>query len=160
MAEERVIGVIPQALRKTGRIRSDAFTLVVTDRRVIAAKETDAVRKAHAAQQRAAGHGPRLFGLLGRGGGTPLAGRYLAMDPEAALAETPGNQAFAPGSVREVAISRGNRLGDEGVLEHYLFIRFADGQGNADFTTTTESPRLPAAVALLRPLFGPALREG
>ncbi|MEI8334986.1 MAG: hypothetical protein WCH74_14215 [Chloroflexota bacterium] len=160
MDGEQIIGVIGDALRKSGTFRSTAFTLVVTDRRVIAAQVTDAVKRAHVAEQKAAGGGSHFGGLFGRGGGEPLADRYLRMNPEAIIAESPDNLLFVPGLVSDVVVMRGKRLGDENATESYLFIRLTDARGAADYSTSTEIPSHADALFLFRSLFGPIVRTG
>jgi hypothetical protein len=160
MYEEQAIGVIPQALRKTGMFRSTPFTLVATNRRLIAAQVTDAVKRAHDAEQKAAGRGPRMGGLLGRGDAAPLADRYRYMHPDAIAAESPANLVFVPGAVRDIVIQRGERARDEDTMESYLFIRITDDRGFHDYSTGAEVPRYADAVALLRAVFGPVVRTG
>jgi hypothetical protein len=160
MNDERILGVIPGALRKSGTFRSTAFTLVVTDRRVIAAQVTEAVKRAHAAEQKAVGGGSRLGGLLGRGQAAPLADRYLRMDPEVIVTESPDNLLFVPGLVSDVVVMRGQRLGDENTIEHYLFIRLVDARGAADYSTSAEIPDHADALFLFRGLFGSLVRTG
>ena len=160
MDAEQAIGAIPDALRKTGMFTSTPFTLVVTNRRLIAAQVTDAVKRAHAAEQKAAAGGPRLGGLLGRGGGTPLADRYRTMHPDAIAAESPANLVFTPGLVRDIVVQRGERARDEDTMESYLFIRITDARGSHDYSTGAEVPRLADAAALLYSVFGPVVRIG
>jgi hypothetical protein len=160
MNDERILGIIPDALRKSGAFRSTAFTLVITDRRVIAAQVTDAVKRAHAEEQKAAGTGPRFGGLIGRDRSAPLADRYLRLDPDAIVAESPGNLLFVPGLVSDVVVMRGTRLGDENATESYLFIRITDARGSADYSTSVEIPSQADALFLFRSLFGSMVRSG
>jgi len=160
MDDEQVIGIIPDALHKTGMFKSTPFTLVITNRRLIAAQVTDAVKRAHAAEQKAAGAGPRLGGLLGRGKGAQLSDRYRRMKPDAIAAESSANVVFVPGDVRDSVVKRGERARDEDAMESYLFIRITDGRGSYDYSTAAEIPRHADAIALLRSIFGAIVRTG
>ena len=160
MDDEQVIGIIPDALLKTGMFKSTPFTLVITSRRLIAAQVTDAVKRAHAEEQKAAGAGPRFGGLLGRGKGAPLSDRYRRMNPDAIAAESSANVVFVPGDVRDSVVKRGVRARDEDAMESYLFIRITDGHGSYDYSTVAEIPRHADAIALMRTIFGAIVRTG
>ena len=150
--DERVLGYVD--VLGTG-FRPPRYTLVVTDRRVILAQRTKAVEAAAGA---GAGGGGGLGRLLGRRpAGPPLGQRYLAMRPDAVLAETPGNVSLAPGGVQRVELVAGETPNDDGPPTRHVLVRMVGPAGDWQLFSTGEAPPIAMVRELLRPVFGPIL---
>ena len=161
--DERVTGVIPAAKIKTGMFSTKAYTLVVTDRRLLLAEMTDAAVKRHVEEARAEkkAEGGGFLGQWGAQLGAALrfADRYLAMSPEVILAETPGNAALTPAELRSIKVERKkDRGGDDEPDRDYLRITIEAGSGKREFNTDGEHPKVDQARALLAATFGAIVR--
>jgi len=149
--DERVLGYID--VLGTG-FRPPRYTLVVTNQRAILAQRTKAVE---AAAGGAGGGGlGRLFSR--RPAAPPLGQRYLAMPPDAILAETTGNVSLAPGGIGSVEIQAGETPNDDAPPTRYVLIRLLGPQGDVQLFSTGEPPPIAMVRELLRPAFGPMLR--
>ncbi len=148
--DERVLGCL--AVQVGGGFRPPKATLVITQYRVVLAQRTKALEEAHKAQY---GGG----GLFSRGPKPPeLADRYLAMPPDAALAETPGNSMLVWQQLQLVEVQERTVSNDEGPDDHYLVVNFA-GPG-ISLQLTAYPPYPPVAVVrdALRQGFGALVR--
>ena len=162
MDVERVVGYIPAVRMKTGLFGSKAYTLVFTDRRLLFAELTDRVLTRLVTDARAAAKASG-GGFMGQWGAqleaAASAGRqYLAMTPEAILAETPGNLAVTPAEVRRLEIRRESREGSGGLDKDCLKIRIELAGRKLDLETEAELPPRDEALAMARRAFGPAVR--
>jgi hypothetical protein len=159
---EAVVGVIPAAKMKTGMFSSKTFALVVTDRRLLIAEQTSELskRRAEEAKEAAKATGKGFVGQLVASTGTGFDhGRhYLAMDPAAILAESPGNGALGPGDVREVKVDRKTTSDDDGNFESSLRITVKTARGDTTWNTSDETPARDEARALLARVFGAAVK--
>ena len=159
-----MIGVIPTARIKTGLFSSKAYTLVFTDRRLILAVMTKQLLNAEIERSRAAAKakGGGFFSQWGAQLKTSFSfgAQYLAADPAAILAETPGNGALTPADVRSLKIERKTRSsGDDGDIERdFLKITIEATSGKHVFETDGEKPRLDEARAMAASVFGPVVR--
>jgi hypothetical protein len=112
-ATERVLSVIPNTTLKSGfmGLGSKAGNLVLTDRRIIFAHMTSQMMKdmVAGARDEAKADGKGFFGQWGAqlSAYSAFAQRYLEMDPEATLAETPENLAIENASIRKAQIKKG-----------------------------------------------------
>lgn len=110
---ERVLAVIPNATLKGGfmGMASKAGTLVLTERRVIFAHTTSQMMKQLVADARdgAKADGKGFFGQWGAqlGAYAAFAQRYMEMDPNAALAESPENLAIENAAIRKAQVKVG-----------------------------------------------------
>ena len=159
---ESVVGVIPNARIKTGMLKSEMWFLVVTTHRLLGAQISGDLVKAVVEQARAQAKasGKGFFGQWGAqlNASFHMAQRYLAMPPEAILAETRGNWALYPGQVSWIRVERKSRGGDEDSPSvDYLRITIATPGGSGAYETDDENPRQNEARNLLYRLFGPII---
>ena len=134
---ENVIGVM--LLRKPKSMgRYDTYTGVVTTQRLIFAQMTSAMltNAIQAARDQAKNEGRGFWGqwadqLRASFGYTQ---RYLSMDPNAALAETPGNFFVNNADIREVKLNVKNLYrGNEPVQLHEFELEVHNPQGKYEF---------------------------
>lgn len=110
---ERVLAVIPNTTLKGGfmGMASKAGNLVLTDRRIIFAHTTSQMMKQMVSDARdgAKTDGKGFFGQWGAqlSAYSAFAQRYLEMDPETTLAETPENLAIENSAIRKARIKAG-----------------------------------------------------
>ena len=163
-AVEVVIGVIPSAKTKTGMFSTAAYTLVVTNYRLLLARMTNDLAKENTAQVRAEAkaQGAGFFGPWGAQlkAAFAFAQRYMAMHPEAILAESPGNGFVAPSQVRQVKVERKLRSTGSDVEDSqpYLRITIETTAGKTTYDTDGETPNVNDAKLLLSRTFGPLVR--
>jgi hypothetical protein len=159
-----VLGVIPNARTKSGMFHSDVFALVVTDRRLIAARITSDLMKRIVEQARARtkAEGGGFFAQWGAqlSASIWVGRRFLEMTAEAILAETPGTWWVGPDQVRRIHVERKSRDAEDvrGLDVDYLKITLETVSGTTTFETDREDPGRDAARALLAQVFGPAVR--
>jgi hypothetical protein len=164
MSDERVIGVIPTARIKTGMFSSKAYTLVFTNRRLILAEMTKQLLAAEIERSRAAAkaQGGGFFSQWGAQLKTSFTfgAQYLTANPDAILAETPGNGALTPADVRMLTIEHKtrNRGSDDEVEQDFLRITIEATTGKHTFETDGEKPKADEARAMAASVFGPAVR--
>ena len=131
MQEEKVLGVIPNASLSTGFLRSKLYTLVVTNRRIIAARVTKDLikkeklkRKAEASKE---GHGRFRQMLRSFMANFTFSDRYLDIIPEEILSETPDNFFVAPEDIIETKLTEGivteDEDGNTSQYPHSLYIK-------------------------------------
>jgi hypothetical protein len=163
MTDETVIGVIPTARIKTGFFSSKAVTLVFTNRRLILAEMTKDLVNAEIERSRGAAK-EQGGGFLSQWSAQlkssfSFGSQYLAADPEAILAETPGNSALGPADVRSMKIERKTRnAGSEDLEQLHLKITIETAAGKQAYDTDAEKPKLDEARAMAASVFGPAVR--
>jgi hypothetical protein len=80
--------------------------------------------------------------------------RYLALNPDAIVAETPGNIVLAPSDVRAVKVERKTDREEDKPDRDYLRVTIEAASGKRVFNTDNEDPRAGDARALLASLFG------
>jgi len=111
MENEQIVGVIPNVSLKKGLFRSELFTFVITNRRLIAAKWSKQIYKQEVderkreAKQEGKGKLKQLFAAAGTM--FAFADRYLTMNPDEILQETAGSFAVEPGAVQKVKFKPG-----------------------------------------------------
>jgi hypothetical protein len=149
--DERVLGCLEVQIG--GGFRPPKATLVITQYRVVLAQRTKPLEEAHKAQF---GGG----GLFSRGPKPPaFADRYLAMPPDAALAESPGNSMLVWQQLQLVEAFESDRPGDDdGPPEHYLIVNFAGPGISLQLTAYPPYPRLEVIRDALRQGFGGLVR--
>jgi hypothetical protein len=129
---EHVQGVI--FLRKPKSLgRYDSFNAVITDRRLVIAQMTGEMvkRATQEARDRAKAEGKGFFGQWADQLRSSLSfgQRYLAMDPAAILAETPGNFAIDDSGISELKLGLKHiRQGNTETHELELEIRSSTGR--------------------------------
>jgi hypothetical protein len=150
--DERVLGCLEVQIG--GGFRPPKATLIITQYRVVLAQRTKPLVEAHKAQFGGGG------GLFSRGPKPPaFADRYLAMPPDAALAETPGNSMLVWQQLQMVQIQQVDTMGDEGEApSHYLVIIFTGPGIKLELTTWPPYPPLPVVRDALRQGFGALVR--
>jgi hypothetical protein len=155
MSDERVLGYL-EALAGGG-FRAPKVTLVMTDRRLLIAQRSKAVEelaKAHAGGS-SGGFGRRF----GKGPARPPFGdRYLAMSPEAILAETPGNGVLTPADVRLAEVVAGESPNEDAPPDRFLVVHLVAHHGDFQFFSTGPAPAAELVRGALRPAFGPLIR--
>jgi hypothetical protein len=158
---ESVVGVIANARMKTGMLKSECWFLVVTTHRLLGAHVTDELLKRVIEQARAQAKasGSGFFGQWGAQLKVSfgMAQRYLAMDPEAIVGETPGNWALYPGQVSWIKVEDKSRPRGEDDEQDYLRITIATPGGQGTYDTDGNSPNRDQARALLYRVFGPII---
>jgi hypothetical protein len=161
---ETIIGVIPSAKTKTGMFSTAAYTLVVTNYRLIFARMTNDLVKQNTERVRAEAKagGAGFFGQWGAQlkAAFAFAQRYMAMHPEAILAESPGNTFIAPSQVRQLKVERKWRSagGDDDNSQAYLHIIIETTAGKTSYDTDGETPGVNDAKLLLSRTFGNLVR--
>lgn len=161
MDGERVVGVIALARTKTGMFSSKAYTLVFTTHRLLLAEMTKAATVAEVERSRARAKegGSGFFGQWGAQlkSSTSFGQHYLSWDPEAVLAETPGNVAVSPAEIRSVTVDRKTRsqgVSDDADFVPYLRVTVETGGWKRTFDTDAEHPSRDEARAMVTALLG------
>ncbi len=161
MQGEQIVGIIPMARTKTGFFSSKAYTLVFTSYRLILAEARKELVDAEIARSRAAAKAGGS-GFLGQIGAQIKASNrfgqhYAGWDPDAILAETAANVAFAPPEIRVLKVDRKSRsVGtDDDIEQEYLHITLETAGGKRTYDTDAEEPDVAVARALVTGLLGP-----
>lgn len=160
---EQILVTIPEARVKTGLFGSEMYVLVVTDRRLIGAKVTGDLLKRIIEEARAGAkaEGGGFFRQWAAqiGASVTLGRRYGRMQPDAILAETPGNWMLLPNQARSIKVERRRRDDeDRGMHSTHLRIKLETPSGTTTYETDTENPDAGTARAILAQVFGPAVR--
>jgi hypothetical protein len=128
---EKLLGIVPLVRKPKSFGRSDTYTLILTESRMVFALLTsDMIKKAADEAQRKGKEDGK--GFLARWADqlkacSAVADRYWEMSPDAALSETKGNFALPNSSVRKVKVStKGGSDDDESYTE--LKIEAAPGK--------------------------------
>jgi hypothetical protein len=150
--DERILGCLEVQIG--GGFRPPKATLIITQYRVVVAMRTKPLEQAHKAMYGGGG------GLFSRGPkGPAFVDRYLAMSPDAALAETPGNSMLVWQQLQMVQVLEGDTMGDEdGPPTHYLVINFTGPGIKLNLTSWPPYPPLPVVRDALRQGFGALVR--
>jgi len=128
---EKMVGLVPLVRKPKSFGRSDTYTLILTESRMVFAQLTGDMMKQAAAEAQRKGK-EEGKGFLARWGDqlkacSSFAERYWQMAPEAALGETKGNFALPNASVRKIKVStKGGSDDDESFTE--LKIEAASGK--------------------------------
>jgi len=162
MQGEQVVGVIPMARTKTGMFSTKAYTLVFTTHRLILAEARSDLVKAEIERSRAAAK-EGGSGFLGQWGAQIKAGNafglhYMGVDPDAILAETPGNTAVVPQEIRQLKVDRKSRSsggGDDDFEREYLHVTLETAADKRTYDTDAEQPKLDDARAMAAWFTGP-----
>jgi hypothetical protein len=90
---EKVICVIGKVTRKTGVFSADLYHLVVTDKRLIFARQTKEMQSADVqrAREQAKREGKNLLGQVGAQMSSQSGDKYLGISPDLILSENPQN---------------------------------------------------------------------
>jgi hypothetical protein len=161
MEGERVTGIVTGAKLKTGLLSSKTYTLVFTDRRLILAETTKAVASANVEAARSASKAEGK-GWMGQWGAQMKAAfafgaQYFEMDPDAIVAETPGNPVVTQADVARFKVDRKMRSnGDDD--QPYLRITIEGPAGKREFKTGSDEPSEQAVRAMAAGVFGAAVR--
>ncbi len=140
--EEKILGVIPNASLKTGFLRSKRYTLVITEKRLIAARITKELLKEEAQKRREEakreGRGKLKQFLAGAITGFVFANRYLEMKPEEIENENPENFSIYSSDVIDSRLKRGMISEDEDGTRtqypHSLVIKTKDRKYSFSFS--------------------------
>lgn len=120
MAEERVIGTIPDAAEKKGFLGGEeTFNMVITDRRIIGARSTPGLERkttekaGEEAFEKAKAEGKGFLKQMWAqaSAGRQVHKRYENMDPEEILREDKKNFAWEYGGIKSIELKRRGRLG-------------------------------------------------
>jgi hypothetical protein len=151
---ERILGYLE--VLSGGGFRPPRATLVITDRRLVIAQRTRAVEDLAKASAGGSGGGfGRLFGR--RPAAPPFGERYVAMTPEAILAETAGNGVFTAADVRLIEVIAGQSPNDDAPPTPFVLVHVVSHQGDWQFMSTGQAPAASVIREALRPAFGPLL---
>ena len=135
---EQVIGVIGNAKRmKMLGASYDSFNIIVTDRRMILSQMTAAMLNAAVAeaQVKAKAEGKGFFGIMKDqlAAQFQYSRRYETMDPDQALAETPGNAAIPNSSVSAISLQlRGGGYDDDNSYSEFK-MTVTSAQGSFEY---------------------------
>lgn len=105
LSSEKVLCVIGMVTKKTGVFSSDLYHMVVTDRRLIFARQTKEMQSAdvNRAREQAKQAGKGVFGQIGAQMGTRHGDKYLSVAPDLILRENPQNFAIDLNQVTKIA---------------------------------------------------------
>lgn len=160
MSGEAVIGIIPNAKIKAGMFKTKRYTLVFTNYRLLLAEARDELvkRQVEQARAQAKAQGSGFFGQWGAQLKTKFGQQYLGADPNAIIAETPGNGALTPADIRSLKIER--KLKDDGddSMVPYLRITIEAASGKFEFETDGEEPVVDQARGMAASVFGGLVR--
>ena len=117
MEEEKILGVIPKVSLRRSLFKVENFNLVVTDKRIIAAKFTKEIYKKEANKRakeaKEKGHGRFKQFLSSAGTSFTFYKRYLDMPLEEILGETAGTFTVEPSNVKDIRLKEGRSSVDE-----------------------------------------------
>lgn len=129
---ERIVAVIPNATLKGGfmGMKSKAYTLVLTDRRIVFAQITTDMMKQIVADARD-GAKAEGKGFMGQWGAqltaySAFAQGYLTMPVDQALGETPGNFAIERPAIEKAKVKVGHTDADNNTTADRLIIKTSD----------------------------------
>jgi hypothetical protein len=151
MQGEQVVGIIPAAQVKTSFFGSKTVALVFTTHRLILAEGTKELISAEIARAREAAKagGSNVFGQIGAQlkSGSSWGMQFAGADPEAVLAQVPGNQAYAASDIKELKVDRRTRTvgGEDGIDQEFLKITLETSDGKRTYETGSEFPKVDEA---------------
>ena len=111
MDGEKILGVIPNASIKKSIFKTENYNLIISDKRLIAAKFTSQLMKEEAkkrvdeAKEEKKNKLTQFFVNIGTG--LTFYKRYLDMNPEEIIKESEGNYTLEPDIVKSVTIKKG-----------------------------------------------------
>ena len=155
MQGEQVVGIIPAAQTKVSFLSSKTYALVFTTHRLILAEGTKELIGAEVARAREAAKagGGNVFGQVGAQlkAGSSWGMQFAGADPDAILAQSPGNLAYAPANIRELKVDRKTRTvgGEDGIDADYLKVTIETRDGKKTYETGSETPKLDDARRLV-----------
>jgi hypothetical protein len=155
--EETIRGIIPNT--HTGLFGQKAFSLILTDKRlIIAALTSDMIKQA--AKEKAEESKEQGDGILKRMVKTAFAGvdlykKYYEMPIESILSENPGNYYLEPSMVNKISVKQGH-YDDSSGRSTPNEIKIKSTQGKHVFTFA--SPSAKEAKALLSQTFGAVVK--
>ncbi len=161
MDGEQVVGVIPAAQTKTSFFGSKTYALVSTTHRLLLAEGTKELVAAEVARAREAAKagGSGVFGQIGAQlkSGSSWGLQFMGTDPEAILAQAPGNVAYAPADIRELKVDRKTRTvgGEDGMDQEYLKVTLETRDGKRTYETGSEVPKVDEARRMVAWFMGP-----
>jgi hypothetical protein len=161
MQGEQVVGIIPAAQTKVSFLSSKTCALVFTTHRLIIAEGTKELIAAEVARAREAAKagGGNVFGQVGAQlkAGSSWGAQYAGADPDAVLAQSPGNVAYAPSDIRELKVDRKTRTigGEDGQDVDYLKVTLETRDGKKTYETGSETPKVDDARRLVAWFLGP-----
>ncbi|MBN1152255.1 MAG: hypothetical protein JXA58_03505 [Dehalococcoidia bacterium] len=135
---ENIVAVIPQVRKPKSFGRSDTYTLVVTDVRLVFAELTSAMLKEITAEVQRKGK-EEGKGFLSRWGdqikaSMNYAERYWRMTPDQALSENSGNFALPNTSVKKIKISsKDSSNGPDDTGRSYTELKIEASNGKLEF---------------------------
>jgi hypothetical protein len=156
MQGEQVLGALPVQWHK-GLFNITPWTMVVTNTRIIAARLTPAIQKqAVDAQVKEQGGGFLKRMAVAATSGFRMHERYLTMDPEMVLTETPENWWVDAGGVSQVTVVEGRWTSDQNhhrkQNDHQLVL--VTQQGKFAYTFSPLLMNAADAANLLAQVFG------
>ncbi len=146
---EKLLGMVPLVRKPKSFGRSDTYTLILTDSRMVFALLTaDMVKKAAAEAQRKGKEEGK--GFLARWAdqlkaGSAVADRYWEMSPDAALGETKGNFALPNSSVRRIKVS--TKGGSDDDDESYTELKIEAVSGKYEFRLSSDEREVRDVLA-------------
>jgi hypothetical protein len=161
MQGEQVVGIIPAAQTKVSFLSSKTYALVFTTHRLILAEGTKELVSAEVARAREAAKagGSNVFGQVGAQlkAGASWGLQFAAADPDAVLAQVPGNLAYAPADIRELKVDRKTRTigGEDGQDVEFLKVTLETRDGKKTFETGSEVPKVDDARRMVAWFMGP-----
>jgi hypothetical protein len=161
MHGEQVVGVIPAAQTKVSFLSSKTCALVFTTHRLILAEGTKELVAAEIARARDAAKagGSNVFGQVGAQlrAGSSWGLQFAGADPDAILAQVPGNVAYTPADIREIKVDRKTRTigGEDGQDVEYLKVTLETRDGKRTFETGSETPKVDDARRMVAWFMGP-----
>jgi len=160
MEGEHVLGALPVQWHKN-LLNIIPWTIVVTNSRIIFARLTPEIQKqAVDAKVKEQGGGFLKRMAVAATSGLTLHKRYLTMDPEAVLTETPENWWVDVGGVSQVTVTEGRWVSDQNrhrkQNDHQLLI--VTQQGKFSYTFAPLSMNAADAANLLAQVFGTTVK--
>ena len=139
---EIIVAVLPVGTQRSGflGVRSESFVLVLTNLRILVAKQTSQIMQENVqqAKQAAKESGKGFFGQWGAAIGSQNSQRYLQRQPQEILNETAGNHSIVNNLIRSVRIKESYDA-EEGTSEVKLTLN--TGSGKIEFTYTQTSKK-------------------
>jgi len=138
---EAIVAALPMGTQRSGFLgmRSEGFVLVLTERRILVAKQTTQIMRENVqkAKQAAKESGQGFLGQWGAAITSNDSQRYLQMQPEEILNETAGNYSIANNQIRSVRIKE-DYDAEEGTSEVKLTLKMVSGKAEFTYTQTSK----------------------
>jgi len=148
---ERIASVIPLVRKPKSFGRSDTYTLVLTDSRMVFAELTGDMMKQAAmeAQQKGKEEGKGFFARWGDQFKATMtfSERYWQMSPDEALAENPRNYAVQNSSVKKIKVStKDESRGSDDAGRSYTELKIEAGAGKFEFRVDGQARPIKEAL--------------